>query len=125
MFSTLMRIGKELFQDETGAVISAELAMVATLGVVGVTVSADAVSKSVNEELQDFAFAIRSLDQSFCWKPRESAGAIVAGSSFQQASVAESHAELRKHIAESQAGEQQRLIEAQKQRQSEPPTNEE
>ena len=116
MLTSLQKIGSDLWHDESGAVVSAEAVLVATLGVTGATVGLDAASKSVNEELQDFAFAIRSLDQSYSLNERRSDGAFSAGSSFQQTSVEESHAALRKEIAESEARQEQRLKDAEKQR---------
>ena len=110
MLKTFRGIGTELWRDETGTIVSAEAVMVATLGVAGATVGLDAVSKSVNEELQDVAFAIRSLDQSFSLKPRQSAGANVAGSSFQQTSVEESRAALRQHITDFEVRQQQQSL---------------
>ncbi len=105
----LTRIGSKLWQDENGFVVSAEAAMVATLGVVGATVGLDAVSTSVNEELTDVAFAIRSFDQSFSVKVRQSDGAHMAASRFQQADVKESHLQLRKHLQETTARQQEEL----------------
>src|SRR5712691_3926458 len=97
MLIQLKEIGQGLWNDETGAVVSAELAMVATLGVIGATVGLKTLSKSVNDELTDLAFAIRSLDQSFSVKQRRSAGACVAASCFRQADVKTAHQELQKH----------------------------
>ena len=112
MLNILRGLGTELWCDETGTIVSAEAVMVATLGVAGVTAGLDSVSKSVNEELQDVAFAIRSLDQSFSLQPRQSAGANVAGSRFQQTSVEESHAALRQHIAEFEGRQQTQSLTA-------------
>ena len=97
MLMQLKEMGQGLWNDETGAVVSAELAMVATLGVIGVTVGLDTLSKSVSDELTELAFAIRSLDQSFSVQKRQSAGAWVAGSCFRQVDVKTAHRELRKH----------------------------
>ncbi len=115
MLMQLKEIGKQLWSDETGAVISAEAVMVATLGVGGATVGMDALSKSVNDELTEAAFAIRSFDQSFCVKKRQSARAWVAGSQFEQVPVKTSHEELRKYQDER---------EAQLRKQNEPPKKE-
>ena len=73
--------------DERGAVLSTELVLVGTLGVVGATVGLKAVSDSVNGELVDVARAIRSLDQSYAVRGIEGCGASVAGSAFQQEPV--------------------------------------
>jgi hypothetical protein len=116
MLIELQKLGVKLWQDECGAVLSAEAVLVATLGVAGAAVGMDAVSKSVNDELKDYAFAIRSLDQSFSLKSRRSEGVTLAGSSFQQASVEESHAAMRKQIAESEARQEQQLKDLQRER---------
>ena len=68
--------------------------MVGTVAVVGLTTGLTVVAKSVNEELQDVAFAIRSLDQSYSIPAIEGCGAKTAGSSFQQEPVKKSLAEL-------------------------------
>ncbi len=87
---------RNFWSDETGFVVSAELALIASLGLVGATVGIESLSKSVNAELTDVAFAIRSLDQSYCVAPKRSCGAWMAGSHFQQQDVKTSQDELRK-----------------------------
>lgn len=56
---------KKLWNDEAGAVISAELALVLTVGVLAVIVGISEVAVAVNTELNDISNAIGSLDQSF------------------------------------------------------------
>jgi len=56
---------RKLFNDESGAVISAELVLVLTILVIGVIVGLNEVSVAVNTELNDVSNAIGSLDQSF------------------------------------------------------------
>lgn len=107
------------WNDETGAVVSAELALIASLGIVGATVGMESLSKSVNAELTDVAFAIRSLDQSYCVAPKCSPGAYMAGSHFQQQDVKTSHAELRQfqqEIEKRQKSEEQPLKQDKKKR---------
>ncbi|MCX7410029.1 MAG: hypothetical protein NTZ32_18280 [Planctomycetales bacterium] len=82
-----MRAVKELWQDECGLILSAEAVTVGTLGVLGAVVGLNTASTAVNEELKDFAYAIRSLDQSFGFAGRESCKAWSAGSSFRQQDV--------------------------------------
>lgn len=84
MLTTAKVIGRELWRDECGAVVSAETVMVASLGVAGASVGFDTVSQAVNEELTDVALAIRSLDQSYAVRGRKSAGSWTAPSRFQQ-----------------------------------------
>lgn len=56
---------RQLFNDEGGAVISAELVLVLTILVIGVIVGLSEVAVAVNTELNDVSNAIGSLDQSF------------------------------------------------------------
>ena len=84
----------KLWRDETGVLLSAEAVVVGTVAVVGLTTGLTVVAKSVNEELQDVAFAIRSLDQSYSIPAIEGCGAKTAGSSFQQEPVKKSLEEL-------------------------------
>jgi hypothetical protein len=89
-----MRLFRKLWQDELGVILSAEAVVVGTVAVVGLTTGLTVVAKSVNEELQDVAFAIRSLDQSYSIPALESCGARTAGSSFTQEPVQKSLDEL-------------------------------
>ena len=89
-----MNLFTKLWRDEAGVLLSAEAVVVGTVAVVGLTTGLTVVAKSVNEELQDVAFAIRSLDQSYSIPAIEGCGARTAGSSFQQEPVKESLAEL-------------------------------
>ena len=56
---------RKLFNDESGAVISAELALVLTILVLGVIVGLSEVAVAVNTELNDISNAIGALDQSY------------------------------------------------------------
>ena len=105
----LQETSRQFWVDETGAVVSAELALVAALGVAGAAVGLDTFTKSVNDELTDVAFAIRSLDQSFTLKPLESAGSTVAGSRFKQMDVSAAHEELRTQKAKAETRQQERM----------------
>ena len=89
-----MNLFAKLWRDESGVLLSSEAVVVGTVAVVGLTTGLTVVAKSVNEELQDVAFAIRSLDQSYSIPAIEGCGARTAGSSFQQEPVKESLAEL-------------------------------
>lgn len=74
-----MRTLHELWRDESGAVLSAEVVLLGTLGVIGATVGLSALSKSVNDELTELAFAIRSLDQSYGYEGMKGCRAWTAG----------------------------------------------
>jgi Flp pilus assembly pilin Flp len=55
----------KLFRDEQGVIISAELALVLTIVVIGVIVGLSEVAVAVNTELNDISNAIGALDQSY------------------------------------------------------------
>ncbi len=88
-----------LWRDESGAVLSSELVLVGTVGVIGATVGLSAVKNSINQELVDVAKAIRSLDQSYCFEGTEGCGAWTAGSSFKQEPVEKSLQKMDRQIA--------------------------
>lgn len=56
---------RKFFNDESGAIISAELALVLTILVIGVVVGLSEVAVAVNTELNDVSNAIGRLDQSY------------------------------------------------------------
>lgn len=80
---------KKLWNDEAGFIISAELVLVLTIAVLGTIVGLSHVVMAVNQELNDVAQAIGSLNQSFSFTgfkccPCQSGGlsAATAGSRF-------------------------------------------
>lgn len=56
---------RKFWNDENGAIISAELALVLTIVVIGVIVGLSEVAKAVNTELNDISNALGALDQSY------------------------------------------------------------
>lgn len=121
-----MNLFMQLLRDEYGFVLSAEMALLSTVGVIGATVGLSAVSKSVNDELTDVAMAFRSLDQSYCFEGASGCGSWTAGSSFRQPPVEQSLKELREEIEQAKAHEK-KLEEKerqalQKEGDSQPPT---
>lgn len=85
-----------LWSDESGAVLSAELLLVGTLGIVGATAGIAAVGHAVNGEMEEVAYSLRSLDQSYHLEGYRGCRAWTAGSSYTQRTVEESHAELER-----------------------------
>jgi hypothetical protein len=74
---------RKLLTDESGVVISSELALVGTVGVLGMVVGLESVTSSVTSELNDLAGAFGAIDQSFNFRSIRKAGhARVAGSGF-------------------------------------------
>ena len=55
----------KLFNDESGVIISAELALVLTIAVLAMVVGLSEVAVAVNTELNDISNAIGALDQSY------------------------------------------------------------
>ena len=84
----------ELWRDERGYILSAEAALLGTVGVVGGTVGLGMVSTSVNEELSDVAHSFRSLDQGYEIQGFQNCRAYTPGSAFVQQDVKKSHKEL-------------------------------
>jgi hypothetical protein len=82
-----MRLVKDFLQDETGVILSAEAVMIGTLGVLGTVVGLNAASTAVDQELKEFAGAIRSLDQSYGYIGHQSCRAWTAGSYYRQPPV--------------------------------------
>ena len=81
----------KLFNDESGVIISAELALVLTIAVLAMVVGLSEVAVAVNTELNDISNAIGALDQSYSFtgfSSTKSKGAdtplknAVAGSAF-------------------------------------------
>ncbi len=66
---------QDFWRDESGLILSAELVMILTIGVLGLLVGLANVQNAVLGELNDIGLAFRSLNQSFstpsfhgCWK---------------------------------------------------------
>ena len=85
---------QKLWQDEGGFVLSAEVVMLGTLGVLGAVVGLNAASTAVDQELKEFAGAIRSLDQSYGYVGHQSCRAWTAGSYYRQPAVQQSIVDL-------------------------------
>ncbi len=73
---------RKLWNDEAGAVLSAELVMVATILVIGMTVGLSAVRNSVVTELADLGQAISEIDQSYTYSSVTGHHSASAGSRF-------------------------------------------
>ncbi len=89
-----MNLLKNFWSDEAGFVVSAELVMLGTVGVLGATVGLSAASTAVNDEMLEFSHAIRSLDQSYHVEGHQSCRAWTASSSYRQQDVDISRADL-------------------------------
>ena len=89
-----MNLLRNFWKDEAGVILAAEAAVVGTVAVIGLSTGLSVVATSVNEELKDVGFAIRSLDQSYSIPGTQGCCASTAGSSFQQQDIGKSLADL-------------------------------
>lgn len=70
---------RKLFNDENGFVVSAELILVLTIGVLGMVVGIASVRDAVLTELGDVADAFGTIDQSFNYRSATKAGDTTKG----------------------------------------------
>ena len=57
----------QLLNDESGFIVSAELVLVATIGILALIVGLTEVAFNVNQELEDVGSAVGNLNQSFSY----------------------------------------------------------
>ncbi|MFK7778831.1 MAG: hypothetical protein QM501_12055 [Gimesia sp.] len=100
-----MTLLKKFWSDEAGLVMSAELVVLGTVGVLGATVGLSAASTAINDEMIEFGHAIRSLDQSYHIEGHQSCRAWTASSSYQQQDVEISRADLCGQIERAEKAE--------------------
>ncbi len=74
---------KQLWRDQAGAVVSAELVLVATTALLGLLVGQATLRDGVNNELADVAQAIDDLDQSYEISGIDGHSAAVAESEYE------------------------------------------
>ena len=89
-----MPLWRSFWRDESGAIVSAELIAVSTLGVMGGTVGLNMLSTSVEGEFRDLSHAVRSLNQSYFVTGHSSPQAWTASSCYTQRDVRLSLEEL-------------------------------
>ena len=77
-----MHLLKQLWADEAGAIISAELILVVTILVLGMVVGLTTLRDQVIQELGDVALAIASINQSFSFSGATGHHSSTAGSIF-------------------------------------------
>ena len=71
-----------LWKEEVGAIVSAEIMLVATILVIGVIVGLKSVRDSVVTELADVAQAIANVNQSYSYSGTSGHHAFTAGAAF-------------------------------------------
>ncbi|RMG37835.1 MAG: branched-chain amino acid aminotransferase [Planctomycetota bacterium] len=74
--------GAKLWRDDSGAIISSELVIVATIAVLAMVAGLSEVSQNVNNELEDVGAAFGSFNQSYQYSGVQGHFACPAGSSF-------------------------------------------
>lgn len=89
-----MRLWESFWRDECGALVSAELITVATVGVLGGTAGLNMLGTSVNGEFRELSHAVRSLNQSYTVSGFSSCRAWTAGSEYIQPNAQQSIADL-------------------------------
>jgi Flp pilus assembly pilin Flp len=73
---------RKLWNDEAGAIVSAEIVLVATILVIGMIVGLKSVRDAVVTELADVAQAIADLSQSYSYSGVDGHAAATSGSVF-------------------------------------------
>lgn len=79
---TAAHLVSALIADEAGFVVSAELVLVATLGVLAMIVGLSEVALNINNELEDIGSAFGSISQSYRAGGLSGHGGYSGGSSF-------------------------------------------
>lgn len=72
----------QLLNDEAGFIVSAELVLVATIGVLALVVGLTEVAYNVNNELEDVGSAFGSLNQTYQYNGTAGTKGQVSGSVF-------------------------------------------
>ena len=84
----MKNLWQQLFEDETGVIISSELALVSTVGVLGMVVGLESVSTAVTQELTDLSNAYRSINQTYSYRSiNKGLHARFSGSAFNDLGV--------------------------------------
>jgi Flp pilus assembly pilin Flp len=73
---------RKFWSEETGAIVSAEIMLIATILVIGMIVGLKSVRDSVVTELADVAQAIANVNQSYSYSGVSGHHAFTAGAAF-------------------------------------------
>ena len=63
----MLRLANDLWIDQAGFIVSAEMVLISTVGAVGIGTGLVCLRDAVNRELTDVACALTALDQSYCY----------------------------------------------------------
>src|SRR6185312_6256355 len=72
----------QLMNDEAGFIVSAELVLIATIGVLSMIVGLSEVAFNINQELEDVGSAIGSINQTYQFNGAAGSKGQSSGSSF-------------------------------------------
>jgi len=78
----MLNILNQLKNDENGFIVSAELVLIATIGVLSMVVGLSEVALNVNTELEDVGSAISCLQQTYNVQGTKGHKAYISGSGF-------------------------------------------
>ena len=78
----MSQIVHALWNDEAGFIVSAELVLVATIGVLSLIVGLSEVAFGINQELEDVGSAIGAINQTYCYNGVAGHKGKSSGSSF-------------------------------------------
>ena len=71
-----------LWKDEAGFILSAELVLISTIGVLSMVVGLSEVANAINQELEDVASAFGAVNQSYRYQGLTGHGGSIDGSTF-------------------------------------------
>lgn len=72
----------QIWNDETGFVISSELVLISTIAVLAMVVGLSEVSGAINQELEDVASAFGTVNQSYRYQGLTGHGGTMGGTGF-------------------------------------------
>jgi len=78
----MLQITRTFLNDDAGFIVSAELVLIATIGVLSLVVGLSEVAYGVNQELEDVGAAFGSLNQAYAYNGVTGHKGSAAGSHF-------------------------------------------
>lgn len=78
----MTRLMSKLFRDEAGFIVSSELVLIATIGVLAMVVGLSELALNINNELEDVASAFGASSQSFRANGMSGHGGSSSGGGF-------------------------------------------
>lgn len=78
----MTKLFTELYNDEAGFIVSAELVLISTIVVLGMVVGLSEVANNVNQELEDVGSAFACVQQSYQYSGSHGHQGCTSGSQF-------------------------------------------